>query len=89
MIELPLGLRHALESGDCVLFVGAGIGEHLLNQEGKPTPDACLLAKELADEFSIKVDDEYDLAKIAEVVDQNVLVSMHISKSLFVETKQP
>jgi len=27
--------------------------------------------------------------KIAEVVDQNVLVSMHISKSLFVETMQP
>jgi len=27
--------------------------------------------------------------KIAEVVDQNVLVSMHISKSLFVETTQP
>jgi acetamidase/formamidase len=27
--------------------------------------------------------------KIAEVVDQNVLVSMHISKSLFVKTKHP
>ena len=68
MIELPLGLRHALESGECVLFVGAGIGEHLLNQDGT-APDACLLAKELAEEFSIKVDDEYDLAKIAEVVE--------------------
>jgi len=32
---LPLGLRQALESGQCVLFVGAGIGGHLHDPDGK------------------------------------------------------
>lgn len=33
-MELPLGVRRALESGDCVLFVGAGIGSHLKGAVG-------------------------------------------------------
>jgi hypothetical protein len=48
---LPLGLRQALESGQCVLFVGAGVGEHLLASDGKCAPDANTLATELADCF--------------------------------------
>ncbi|MCI0564551.1 MAG: SIR2 family protein [Nitrososphaera sp.] len=65
---LPLGLRHALESGECVLFVGAGIGVHLFTADGKCLPDAASLAKELAQEFSIETSEPHDLAKIAQVV---------------------
>ena len=35
---LPLGLRQALESGQCVLFVGAGAGKHLLGPDSNPAP---------------------------------------------------
>ncbi len=69
MIELPLGLRHALESGECVLFVGSGIGDHLLDPEGKVAPDSASLAKELAEYFSIDAKDADDLAKISEIVE--------------------
>ena len=69
MIEFPLGLRHAIESGSCVLFIGAGIGEHLIDSEGKPAPDAITLAKELASNFSIETKGNYDLAKISQVVE--------------------
>ncbi len=54
MIELPLGLRTAFESGERVLFVGAGMGEHLLDEKGNPAPDAASLANELAEYFMIE-----------------------------------
>ncbi len=69
MIELPIGLRHALESGECVLFVGSGIGDHLLDPEGKAAPDSASLAKELGEYFSIDAKDADDLAKISEIVE--------------------
>ncbi len=64
---LPLGLRHSLESGECVLFLGAGIGGHLKGKDGRTAPDATILAKELAEEFSIETTN-YNLPKIAQVV---------------------
>jgi tetratricopeptide (TPR) repeat protein len=67
MVDIPLGLRQALESGDCVLFVGAGIGRHL-KVAGSPLPDARTLATDLADEFKIDVGGVTDLAKISQVV---------------------
>ncbi|MEW6587229.1 MAG: SIR2 family protein, partial [Nitrospirota bacterium] len=69
MLEIPLGLRTALESGDCVLFIGAGIGRHLFDESGNPTPDGPSLAKELADYFEIETGGPYDLAKISRVVE--------------------
>jgi predicted Zn-dependent protease len=69
MIDIPLGLRQALESGDCVLFIGAGIGEHLIDGDGSPAPNAAMLAEELVDRFSIATDDVSNLAKIATVVE--------------------
>lgn len=50
-LELPLGLRQALESGDCILFIGAGIAFHQHGPDGKQAPDGWGLAKELADFF--------------------------------------
>ncbi len=69
LTRIPLGLRHAIESGDCVLFVGAGIGKHARGPNGRTGPDADTLAKELAEYFSISTVDNYDLARIAEVVE--------------------
>ena len=69
MIDIPLGLRQALETGDCVLFIGAGIGAHLLDHDGSPAPTAAALAEELVDRFSIATDDVSNLAKIATIVE--------------------
>ena len=68
MVDIPLGLRQALESGDCVLFVGAGVGQHL-QVAGSPLPDARTLAIALASEFKIDVGGVTDLAKISQVVE--------------------
>jgi tetratricopeptide (TPR) repeat protein len=68
MIELPVGLKHALEIGECVLFLGAGVGAHLHDEHGNPAPDAHDLAVELADTFDIDTKD-FDLAKLAAYVE--------------------
>ena len=69
MDSIPLGLRHSMESGNCVLFVGAGIGHYVTGTDGKPGPDAVTLARELAGRFKIPASsDHFDLAKISEVV---------------------
>lgn len=69
MVEIPLGLKNSLESGDCILFVGAGVGDHLLGQEGKPSPNATKLAEELAEQFEIDADGDFNLAKISQIVE--------------------
>jgi tetratricopeptide (TPR) repeat protein len=69
MLNIPLGLRTALESGNCVLFLGAGIGEHARAADGKPAPDAPALAKDLAAEFSVEADDVSDLSRVAGIVE--------------------
>lgn len=68
MLVIPLGLRSALESGQCVLFVGAGVGAHLFDKDGNPAPKGTALAKELAENFDIDSDDVSDLKKISQVV---------------------
>lgn len=70
-IDLPLGLRHALEGGNCVLFIGAGVGQHLIGPDGRSAPDGETLAKELASHFSIDAAGQYDLALISTVVELN------------------
>lgn len=69
MIDLPLGLRHALEGGNCVLFVGAGIGAHLKRPDGTTAPNAADLAKLMAEHFNIETDGQYDLAQISQAVE--------------------
>jgi tetratricopeptide (TPR) repeat protein len=66
--EFPLGLRQSLEAGDCVLFVGAGIGRHLKASDGGCAPDATELAHELADHFAFETA-TYKLPKISELVE--------------------
>ncbi len=69
MLELPLGLRTAMESGKCVLFLGAGLGEHVRDTEGRTSPDSATLARELAEEFSIEISSEPNLSQVASVVE--------------------
>ncbi len=69
MIELPLGLTTALESGHCVLFVGAGIGAHLHDEDGNPAPDGETLAQELANHFGVDTEGNNDLAKVSQIID--------------------
>ena len=69
MMELPFGLRHAIESGECVLFLGAGIGAHLKDSQGRTAPDGPTMAKELAEYFAIDTGGEFELSKIAQIVE--------------------
>lgn len=69
MIDIPLGLRIALESGECVLFIGSGIGNNLLDQDGNKAPNAKLLAEEMAKHFSIDAGGIYDLPQISKIVE--------------------
>jgi hypothetical protein len=68
MKDIPLGLKTALESGECVLFIGAGIGGHLKTRDGDPAPRADQLAKELISHFRLDVDST-DLAKVSRLVE--------------------
>lgn len=66
--KLPLGLRQVLESGDCVLFIGAGVGDHLRKPDGSPAPNGETLAKELCARFDIHPEST-DLTKVAQLVE--------------------
>jgi len=52
-INLPLDLRQAMESGNCVLFLGAGIGDHLHRPDGSSAPQAFELAEAMAKHFGL------------------------------------
>lgn len=67
-MDLPLGLTSALESGECVLFLGSGIGYNFFRPDGTHLPDAETLAKSIAGKFSIDVDEHPSLAQVAEIV---------------------
>ena len=67
-IDIPLPLRHALELGECVLFLGAGIGKHLHSTDTtEGLPDAAGLACEIAKQFTINTASD-DLSKVAELI---------------------
>ena len=68
MTSLPLGLRQVLESGDCVLFIGAGVGSHLKKPDGSSAPGGEELAVELCARFGISPEST-DLAKVAQLVE--------------------
>lgn len=65
-MTIPLGLKTAIESGNCVLFVGAGIGYDMKDPFGNDVPDGNALTKEIADHFKIDTDST-DLAKVSQI----------------------
>lgn len=68
-MNLPLGLVAALEAGECVLFLGSGVGYNMFRPDGRNMPDARTLAQNLANRFDIEAGDDPDLAQIAQVVE--------------------
>jgi len=46
-MDLPLGLVSAIESGECVLFLGSGVGYNMLAPDGEHAPDGTALATAL------------------------------------------
>src|SRR5260221_4235798 len=66
---LPLGLRNALESGQCVLFVGSGVGACARDRDGKPAPTGKQLAQDLAMQFGLETVGTPDLPTIAQVIE--------------------
>lgn len=67
-IDIPLPLRHALELGEGVLFLGAGIGKHLRRPDSTAgLPDAAGLASAIATHFSVSTSSD-DLSKVAELI---------------------
>jgi len=65
--EIPLPLRQALESGQCVLFCGAGIGYNVTGPDGIRAPTGNELAQEIAKEFDIDAGDKPDLAQGSQI----------------------
>lgn len=64
-----MGLVRALESGDCVLFVGAGAGYNYTNEQGH-VPGGADLGRLLAARFGIDLGEEApDLAAIGELIE--------------------
>lgn len=69
MLNIPYRLRHALETGECVLFLGAGVGFNLKNAQGGHAPTARQLSEELANHFGIEAPDVSDLARVSTIVE--------------------
>lgn len=69
MIDIPLGLLNSIETQNCVLFVGAGVGCHFKSTHGGCAPTGQELCKLLCDKFSIPYRPDYQLSKIAEFIE--------------------
>lgn len=89
-MDLPLGLVNALESGNCVLFIGAGAGYETLDEHGAMGPAGVALAHSIATRFSIDTEGNDDLAAVAQLAESRhsraKLIS-HIDREL--STLQP
>lgn len=69
-MDLPLGLTTALEAGNCVLFLGSGIGFNVTDPAGNAAPTGDGLANDLAAEFEIDTEGASDLALISQIVER-------------------
>lgn len=58
-----------METGECVLFLGAGIGYNLVNDAGENAPSAIQLARDLAKDVGLEPDSITDLSKVAKIVE--------------------
>ena len=61
-------LLQSIFSGNCVLFLGAGLGFNLFNESGNNCPDGNTLARMMLSEFSIEYDSD-DLSLVSEVIE--------------------
>jgi len=86
LTALPLGLRQALERGDCVLFVGAGVGSHYSRSNGSKAPDGKQLKEDLVNHFKLGIDPAgrslAQVAQLAEVRSSRAELDAYVKKSL-------
>ena len=68
-MDIPVDLKNALETGDCVLFVGAGMGYNMVDGENNQIPDGKLLAQLIAEKFSLPKSEEYSLNDVSSFVE--------------------
>lgn len=82
--KLPLGLRQALERGNCVLFLGAGVGCHYTRPDGTSAPDGPKLAQDLIDHFKlgIPVADLPRVSQYAELRSSRANLDAFVKKAL-------
>jgi len=69
MVDIPLGLRRAFETQDCVLFVGAGVGCYFKTPQGKCAPNGRELCKSLSDHFGVDFQGNCNLPQVSEIVE--------------------
>lgn len=69
-MDLPMGLTSALESGNCVLFVGSGSGFNAAAPDGQPAPTGSALAERIAKRFGIDTGPAPELAAVSQVAEQ-------------------
>lgn len=84
MTDLPIGLRTAIETGRCVLFVGSGVGHNACDADGRAGPTGAELASDLARYFNIDHATN-DLAQVAQIVQLRkgrTELESHLSKRL-------
>lgn len=60
-MDIPVDLKNAIETGECVLFVGAGMGYNMVDEDGNQIPDSKELAQMIAEKFSVPKLEEYSL----------------------------
>lgn len=68
-MDIPIDLKNALEAGDCVLFVGAGMGYNMVDGTNSQIPDGKMLAQLIAEKFSLPKSDEYSLTDVSTFVE--------------------
>lgn len=69
VVDIPIDLKNALEAGDCVLFVGAGMGFNMVDNENKQIPDGAMLAQLIAEKFSLPELDKYSLIEVSTFIE--------------------
>ena len=62
-------LLQSIRSHNCVLFLGAGMGYYLRNQNGETCPDGESLTKKLCNEFNLDNNTVEDLSIASELVE--------------------
>jgi hypothetical protein len=64
----PEALLQSIRSGNCILFLGAGLGYNLVNESGDNCPDGQTLARRMCDEFNLNTKTD-DLSVASELVE--------------------
>ena len=67
-MSISFDLKQALETGNAILFVGAGMGYNMVTSNGDAIPDGAKLAQMIADNFHVPSNGITDLAKITQYV---------------------